>query len=266
VSNPRASTRARQATLLRLLREGVSAVEELAAKTGVSPSTVRRDLDRMRVEGQVARTYGGAIVTSPFQERSVVESARHGRAAKAAIARAALPLVPLEGRIFLDAGTTCAALAALLAARTPEGDAPGGGLTVVTRGLEIAVALADSGVAVELLGGRLRRMSHALVGPLASLALDRMAFDVAFLGADAVDPARGVGEPTVEETVVKEQVAARTARTVVLADTSKLAERTAPAWTVLEGGWTLVTDAVESPAGLAERCAAHQVELVLAPS
>jgi DeoR/GlpR family transcriptional regulator of sugar metabolism len=173
-------------------------------------------------------------------------------------------MVPLEGRVFLDAGTTCGALAALLAARTPDADADGARLTVVTRGLEVAVALADSDVEVELVGGRLRRMSHALVGPLASLALDRMAFDVAFLGADAVDAARGVGEPTVEETVVKEQVAARAARTVVLADASKLAEPSAPAWTHLEGGWTLVTDAAGASPGLEEECATHRVDLVLA--
>ncbi|MCP3420679.1 hypothetical protein [Nocardioides pinisoli] len=85
------------------------------------------------------------------------------------------------------------------------------------------------------------RPSHGLVGPLAALALDRMSFDVAFLGADAVDVRRGVGEPTVEETSLKEQVAGIARRTVVLADATKL-EAAAPAWTLMPGPWTLVTD------------------------
>jgi DeoR/GlpR family transcriptional regulator of sugar metabolism len=253
----RAGTRARHAALLRLIREGVTSVEDLAAASGVSASTVRRDLARLREGGEVARTYGGAMATEPFHERSVRDSARVRTGAKAAIARLAEPLVPVGGRVFLDAGTTCGALARLIAA--DEGLGP---LTVVTRGLETAVVLADAEhVEVELLGGRLRRMSHGLVGPLATLALERMSFDIAFLGADAVDPQRGVGEPTVEETVLKEQVAGLARRSVVLADLTKTGG-TAPSWTRMPGPWTLVVD--EADDALAAACAGAGVEL-LAP-
>lgn len=164
--------------------------------------------------------------------------------AKAAIAAAALPLVEPGSTVFLDAGTTCGALARLLA----EQDWGGDGLTVVTRGLETAVVLtASDHVETVIVGGRVRRLSHGVVGPLADLAIDRLGFAVAFLGADAVDPARGVGEPTLEEIAVKERVAARAGRVVVLADASKLEVTTAPAWTSLERGWTLITDAAAAP-------------------
>lgn len=237
-STTRAGTRARHAVLLQLIRDGVTSVEDLAAESGVSASTVRRDLARLREGGEVARTYGGAMPTERFQERSVSDSARVRTEAKSAIARLARPLIPSGGRIFLDAGTTCGALARLVAV-----DEELGPLTVVTRGLETAMVLADvEHVELELVGGRLRRMSHGLVGPLASLALDRMSFDVAFLGADAVDLDRGVGEPTVEETLLKEQVAGISRRTVVLADATKVGV-VAPSWTRLPGPWTLVTDA-----------------------
>ena len=251
----RAGTRARHAVLLRLIREGVSSVEDLSAQTGVSTSTVRRDLARLGEGGVVARTYGGAMPTAPFHERSVGDSAHVRTEAKQAIARAARTLVPAGGRVFLDAGTTCGALARLIAA-----DEAVGPLTVVTRGLETAVVLADAEhVDLEIVGGRLRRMSHGLVGPLSSLALERMSFDVAFLGADAVDPRRGVGEPTVEETLLKEQVSALAQRTVVLADASKLGTA-APSWTRMPGAWTLVTDrADEATLG---SCREAGVELV----
>lgn len=240
----RSATRARHAALLRLIREGVTSVEALVAETGVSASTVRRDLARLREDGAVARTYGGALPAEPFHERSVGDSATVRVEAKQAIARLARPLVPAGGQVFLDAGTTCGALARLVAA-----DESLGPLTVVTRGLETALLLADAEhVELELLGGRLRRMSHGLVGPLANLALERMSFDVAFLGADAVDVRRGVGEPTVEETSLKEQVAAVARRTVVLADASKL-DAAAPAWTRMPGPWSLVTDAADVVGG-----------------
>ena len=87
--------------------------------------------------------------------------------------------------------------------------------------------------------------------------------DVAFLGADAVDPARGVGEPTLEETAVKERVAARARRVAVLADSSKLAGPSAPSWARLPGSGTLVTDA-DAPGDLDQRCAQAGVTLIRA--
>lgn len=254
--NPRRGTRERHEQLLGLLRDGTTQVEELAAALAVSPSTVRRDLGRLTDDRKVARTYGGAVVPEAFHERPVGESALVRRSAKAAIAAAARPLVPESGVVFVDAGTTCAALARLLVAEPPGGP-------VVTRGLETAAVLADStDVEVVLLGGRIRPLSHGLVGPLTELAVERLSFEAAFLGADAVDPARGVGEPTLEETLVKERVAARAGRVVVLADSTKLAVA-APAWAALPEGWTLVTDA-DAPADLESRCAAAGVAVLRA--
>ncbi len=142
----------------------------------------------------------------------------------------------MEGAtIFLDAGTTCLALARAISSRTS--------LTVVTRGLEAASLLSrSSDIDVVMLGGQVRPLSHGLVGPLSSLALDRLSFDVAFLGADAVDPDKGLGEPTGEETYVKELAAARAAEVVLLADASKLGPAQLPAWIPLAPSWRLVTD------------------------
>ncbi|UYM03501.1 DeoR/GlpR family DNA-binding transcription regulator [Solicola gregarius] len=250
MATARAGTRTRHATLLTLLGAGTTQVDELAARLGVSVSTVRRDLERLKADGQVERTYGGAMATAPFHERSISESARHAGPAKSAIAHRALELVPASGTVFIDAGTTCGALARLLAASTTHAD-----LTVVTRGLETAVALADApDIDLLLLGGRVRRMSHGFVGPLTDLAIDRLGFDVAFLGADAVDPVRGIGEPTLEETTVKEAVAARARVVAVLADASKLAAGETPAWTRMPAPWRLITDDA-APADLDRRCA-----------
>lgn len=259
MAEARRGTRTRHATLLTLLHDGVTQVDELAARLDVSPSTVRRDLGRLTGTGQVARTYGGAMAAGSFHERPIGESAQLAGAAKAAIAATAMGLVPTSGVVFIDAGTTCGALARRLGAAQDRED-----LTVVTRGLETAVALADSvEVEVVLIGGRVRRLSHGLVGPLTDLALDRLDFDIAFLGADAVDPARGIGEPTLEETTVKERVAARARCVFVLADASKLSVRGTPAWSRLPSHWTLVTDRAAG-ADLEERCRDAEVDLLRA--
>ncbi|WP_324276613.1 hypothetical protein [Blastococcus brunescens] len=143
--------------------------------------------------------------------------------------------MPAEGHVFLDAGTTCLALARVLADRGP--------LTVVTRGLETALLLARAPrIRVIMLGGQVQSLSHGVAGALSEVALARLAFDVAFLGADTVDAGRGLGEPTVEETYVKELVAGRSEKVVLLADSSKFVPANAPAWTPIGTSWTVLTD------------------------
>ncbi len=231
----RRATKARHDALVALVREGVDSVETLAERTGVSPSTVRRDLQQLQVEGRIARTYGGAMAREAFQERSFGESAQLNRQAKETIAAAAAELVAPGMTVFLDAGTTCLAVARRLEGRGP--------LTVVTRGLETALQLARTpDVTVVMVGGQVQPLSHGLVGPLAAIAFDRLGFDVAFLGADAVDPGRGLGEPTPEETFVKEQAAGRAESVFVLADASKLGRANVTAWLPLAPTWTLLTD------------------------
>jgi DeoR/GlpR family transcriptional regulator of sugar metabolism len=237
----RRATRERHDAVVALVRGGLDGVEALAERLGVSRSTVRRDLSQLQRQGRITRTYGGALAGEVFHERPFTESERLNLDAKAAIAGVAVDLVPAEGTVFLDAGTTCLALARLLVERGP--------LTVVTRGLEAAVLLARArGIDVVMTGGRVQPLSHGVIGPLASLALERLRFDVAFLGADAIDPTRGLGEPTVEETWVKEQAAAGADQVVVLADSSKLAQQ-APAWFPLAPSWTVVMEAA-APAAL----------------
>jgi DeoR/GlpR family transcriptional regulator of sugar metabolism len=64
---------------------------------------------------------------------------------------------------------------------------------------------------------------------------------VVFL-ADAVDPVRGIGEPTVDETMLKELATAQGRRVVVRADASKFRGEPPPAWTMFPGLWSVITD------------------------
>jgi DeoR/GlpR family transcriptional regulator of sugar metabolism len=240
----RRATQDRHDAMVALVREGVDSVEVLSERLGVSASTVRRDLATLQRGGRLARTYGGALARDVFHERSFLESERLNLAAKSAIAATAVGLVPPGGTVFLDAGTTCLALAQLLVDRGP--------LTVVTRGLEAALLLSRAeGVDVVVVGGRVQPLSHGVIGPLSALALDRYHFDVAFLGADAVDPVRGLGEPTVDETWIKERAAAVADQVTLLADASKL-DQPAPAWLPVEPSWTVVIDSAAPDAAVAQ--------------
>ncbi|HLS40129.1 MAG TPA: DeoR/GlpR family DNA-binding transcription regulator [Ornithinicoccus sp.] len=228
------SRRQRLRETVALLRSGVTRVEELAAALAVSESTVRRDLAALAAEGHIDRTYGGARPTTPFRETRLRERMGIAVAAKARIGARAAQWVEEGATVFVDAGSTCAQLVEHLRDRSD--------LTVITRGLEIGLVLADSPVRVVVVGGEVSPTSHGLTGAITLFALERFSCDIAFLGCDAVHPSRGVGEPTFEEAATKELAARHARRTVVLAHREKLATTAVPAWAHLPPGWTLVTD------------------------
>ena len=247
----------RRERLLDLVAEDVTQVADLANALGVTVSTIRRDLSRLVTEGRVVRNYGGVAATlHRVAEQPLAERARQRRAAKQAIGRLAATLVQHDQTLLLDAGTTVARLAACLPGKT--------GLTVVTSGLSsIEVLEPVHDIEVYLLGGRLRRLSHGVVGPLTEASLRRISADIVFLGADGLDPRRGICEATLEQTHLKELMAATGERTVVLADATKLGAAPFDAWAPLEGGWTLVTDADADP-DMVGRFEAAGVEVLIA--
>lgn len=235
MKNLREATEERHRKILDLVRSGVNQVPEIAQVLAVSASTIRRDLSVLQSSGILARTYGGASMLSPFMERSVDENVNIQFSQKVEIAKKAATFVADNSTVFIDAGSTCNFLAERLIHHKK--------LTVVTRGLEIATTLASArNVKLVMIGGLMRPLSHGLVGPLAEIAIQRLHFDLAFFGADAVDSRLGLGEPTIEELSIKEKVAERSDKIYVLADSAKLAHSKPPAWSFLDTFWTLITD------------------------
>ncbi|MEU5725840.1 DeoR/GlpR family DNA-binding transcription regulator [Micromonospora sp. NPDC047738] len=214
---------------------GLASVEELSAKLGVTPSTIRRDLALLTTQGKLARTYGGALSLEPHPEASLRQRLGEAYAAKRAIAAwAAEQIVPGES-VLLDAGSTTAALAQILTGFT--------NLSVSTIGLTALEVLAEAEhLEVVLLGGRLRTLSQSFVGPVTESALERMSFDRAFMGADGVRADRGINEKDLEQTRLKELMMSRADHVYVLVHGAKLGQAPFHAWAVMPPRWTLVTD------------------------
>lgn len=224
----------RRAQLLEALRAGEGDVEDLARRFDVSPSTVRRDLQRLSGENAVRRTYGGAILASHPAETSLGERlAVHG-GAKRAIARAAADLVEDGDTLILDAGSTVLAFAQALRGRR---------LTIVTNNLAILPLLGeDERIELIALGGALRPTSMGTVGPLAIEAMGRLTADRVFMSADGVVAGRGLCEASLDQVALKSLMMRQAREVVVLADAGKLGRAEQTAWAPLPPRWTLVTD------------------------
>jgi DeoR/GlpR family transcriptional regulator of sugar metabolism len=227
----------RRAILGRLAQDGKVVASELVGDLGVSEDTVRRDLRELAAQGLVLRVHGGALPAATpgsvasFAERLEVDAER-----KAALARAALPLLEGAAVIVLDGGTS----ALELARRLP----PDRACTVLTNAPPVAAALAAHPQAeVVLLGGRLLKSAQVTVGAEAVDALRRVRADVAVLGVCSVHPDLGVTAREREEADVDRAMVSAAAEVIALATADKLG--TASPWVVAELGELthLVTDA-----------------------
>ena len=202
--------------------EGRVVVVDLARRFGVTTETVRRDLDHLETTGLVRRVHGGAVSRSrrSTAEPSLAERTTRSSDAKAAIAMRALDAIPadFEGSVYLDAGTTTAAVAALLAQR-PAGLAP---IEVVTHSMTIARVLAGvPGLSLTAIGGRVRGLTAAAVGAQTVDAISRLRPDIAFVGTNGISADFGLSTPDPDEAAVKRAIIASARRRVVLADAEK---------------------------------------------
>ncbi|MGA0845089.1 MAG: DeoR/GlpR family DNA-binding transcription regulator [Luteolibacter sp.] len=206
----------RQQRIRQLLAgEGTVRTVDLARDLRVSEETVRRDFEKLEQEGVLVRTHGGASKIDlnrrdfPFRER-----VEQNAAGKLRIARKALEQVKPGATLFFDASTSVLQLATIL----PE--IP---LRLVTNGLQTACALSErSTFEVSVLGGGLSAMSLSCTGWSAEWGLLRQRIDLAFISCRGLDPNRGISEAVEENARLKSKVIEHAARTILLADHSKV--------------------------------------------
>lgn len=259
----------RQQLIERLLGEsGRVAVVDLARRFDVTTETIRRDLAALEEAGALVRVHGGAVAkdADSTSEPSVGERAsRHGEA-KAAIARRALTALGegFQGSIFVDAGTTTAAVAAHLPERLGPAHPVGRRVEVVTHSLTIAPVLAAlDEVSLTVVGGRIRGVTAAAVGAETVAAVQRMRPDIAFIGTNGVSAGFGLSTPDPDEASVKTAIMRSARRTIVLADASKHDRELLVTFAALDDIDVLVTDA--APQGdLAAALADADVEVWIA--
>ncbi len=120
--------------------------------------------------------------------------------------------------MFLDAGTTLAPLAELIA------DHPNARQwSIVTNCLPIAMSLASAGLdEVQLLGGSVRAITQAVVGDTALRTLALMRADVAFIGTNALTLDHGLSTADSQEAAVKRAMIINARKVVVLCDATKM--------------------------------------------
>lgn len=250
-----------------LHHSGTVTVERLATEFGVARETVRRDLDSLETQGELHRIHGGATTMGAGPRTETPLHDRHGTrsAQKRRIAQAALQFLPPApgGSIIIDAGSTTEAFADLVALESSAGTAAGS-RHLITNALPVAAKLSDiDALDLEIIGGRIRGITGAAVGPTTAETLSRRSADVAFIGTNGIDADFGLSTPDAAEAAIKTALIRAARRSILLADSSKLERTSLVQFAHLEEIAILITDS--PPAGhLAEALEAAEVSVIVA--
>jgi DeoR family fructose operon transcriptional repressor len=228
----------RHRQILRLLAErGRLTAGEICSRLGISTATARRDCTEIAGAGLAMRTRGAllphdfSLVEPPYPRKS--ERAVN---AKVRLGRAAAGLVPEEGTVFVDAGTTS------LEAGRALLDRPA--LRIFTNSVPLLALAGEARATLSAVGGEVRPMSLAMTGGLAQAWLENLRFDAAVVGASGLDESAGASTTEVGEAAVKTEVLRRSRRRILVAHAEKWGRPSALRFAPWEAFTDFVTDRV----------------------
>jgi DeoR family ulaG and ulaABCDEF operon transcriptional repressor len=216
----------------------IVSVSDLVEILGASEATVRRDIGTLAQRGDITRIRGGAQSVRPRHEAHLVGlpfklSQGVAVAQKRAIARAAAKLIEPGDSIIISGGTTTYALVEFL---------PREGLDILTNSIPIVTELLALGRhRVTVTGGTIFREQDIVLSPFEDDATNHFSAKTLFAGCFGINRS-GIMEadPLIVQSHVR--LLRRCEQLVVLADRSKLLQRSSMVVAGLERITVLVTD------------------------
>lgn len=209
----------RQAFLVHYLEQNhYISLEEIASLCSVTTQTARRDIMALERRGELRRLHGGAVISRPIDSHAYRQRRVANAEAKAAIARKVVELLPDDCSVFIDAGTTCEAIAQALMVRR--------NLRVVTYSLRVATTLSEnSDFTIAVPGGFVRNVDASVFSENAQNFIRAFKFDYVIVSVSGVDDDGDIGDDDYAE-VAAVRAAMQQAEYVILAvDKSKFQRR-----------------------------------------
>lgn len=198
--------------------EGEAQVSALAERFGVSPLTIRRDLDHLESAGSITRRYGVAIARSsdsqfPYEdnyEDNLVERA------KAAIARHAASLIEDGEQVFVNTSSTATGIIRHINNRD---------VTIITNSVAATTFAPSSGITLLVTGGEVRMPRGVLSGEFALNNIRNVNATRCYVGCAGITPGAGATSNTLQESLVNSAMLEHSTLKVILADSTKLCEQ-----------------------------------------
>lgn len=217
MKNSRSEIFKRQNQILQKLNSNnIIVIEETAQELGVSPLTIRRDLDSLSEKGLLERFHGGARPIERLLNSDPATNAKNETREnrKRMIAYAASLMVEPDDTIFINSSTTALHMLEFLL------DMP---IIVITNNAN-AISFADSAkFSLFFTGGEINPFKHSMVGDIPIQMLKSLHANKCFIGVSGINKngdlsSAGLKETTVNITMMEQA----NEQIVILADSSKI--------------------------------------------
>ena len=227
----------------------------LAETLGVSPVTIRRDLDALESKHLLVRTRGGARLTlqpSPALPQ-LSDRRRQQLAEKERISCYVASLVKDRSTIFLNAGsTTYLTIRQLL-------DRP---VRLITNNVQAIALFANARAELLMTGGEYNPHNGSFLGDMALQLLSHLHADICILGVNGISSKCGITSYAYQETLLNQTMLSRcSGKRIIVADGTKIGKVFCFTSAPLDSIDMLVTDSSADPQEL-ERIADAGVEVV----
>jgi DeoR family glycerol-3-phosphate regulon repressor len=205
----------RQHDILELARErGYVSIDELVQAFGVTPQTIRRDINQLAEQGLLRRTHGGAASeASSTQNTAYAMRAGQMRDEKQRIAQAIAAHIPDHASLFINIGTTTEAIARELLNHK--------GLKIITNNLHVAAQLSAKADFEVLVAGGTVRSDGGIVGQAAVDFIQQFKVDYALVGISGIDEDGSLLDFDYQEVRVSQAIIGNARQAFLAADSSK---------------------------------------------
>ncbi len=189
-------------------------VEDIARRFGVTPQTIRRDINKLCEQGLLRRRYGGVSLPSNASNSPIGDRKVRNIEAKQLIAATVAAAIPEHATVSLGVGSTIELVArALIHHRS---------LRILTNNLSVASALASNeGIEVIVSGGQYRHNDHDVVGPEVTNFFSSFVTDFGIISTGSMDLQNGLMDYDIREAEVSRAIIANTRSRLLAADHSK---------------------------------------------
>ncbi len=205
----------RQQLILEILKQEKKIISsEISSRLNVSEDTIRRDLKELDRQKLLRRVHSGALSIGPsvttFDTRLSLNTN-----VKSKLAQALAVLLPENKNILIDGSTTNSHIIQYIPL-----DFTG---TIITNSPDIAQRLINHhNIEVIILGGVLYKSSMISLGINTINALKNMRVDTYVMGIYNISYSEGISFPTLEEALLKQQMAAISSEIIAIATADKI--------------------------------------------
>jgi len=247
----------RQMDIVGLARsEGRVSVDALADRFGVTPQTIRKDLNELCDRGLLQRYHGGASLASGIANFGYEARRKLATDEKRRIGVRAASLVPDNSSLLINIGTTTEQVA--MALRNKQG------LLAITNNINVVNILQGyEQIEVIVAGGILRHFDGGVVGEAAVDFIRQFKVDYAVIGTSAIDEDGTLLDFDYREVKVAQAIMNCARKSILVADSMKF-ERTAPVRIGHVSQLDYFVTNARLPPRLNDICRDHEVQVEIA--